>query len=933
MENTQNSLKRKERDEISLENIFREIKSSWPHLANIKIHKIMKTILQFGLQQYISKDDYQGLRCVAKLLIEKNNIPSVNKLLEIDIDEDALKHGKDFITKLPNSQMTKFLLSSALAGFDITKFLLKNGASSCVDVDSKVGGTTFLQQAIFLKDIEFIELLINHGANIHMKGKKERPLILAVERNLPEVVELLINNGANINTQSNNGKTPLHICLEKGYLEMAKSLISKGVRLDSVDAVGVTALQLAVQNNNREIVHLLIKEKVNPSPKNRDGFTPLHYASRKGYKEVARMLLEAGAKTEVRNLYGMYPIHLAVFSEKIEMVEMLIKHGANVNQVAFPSLSTFCNYSNYTPLNLAVKKGLEDIVKLLIKNGADLEIPNYQKLTPLLTGITWGRTVICRILTSSGAKTEKVNETLKKILQLDLQEFISQEYDFKGLKSIAEVLIDQSNIFEISDLLELAIDKDGTEAVEIILNHGIDIDAKLPESQMTPIQLSLTKGLSQITRLLIKNGASVDTKDINGQTLLQQAIIRIDIELIELLINHGANVHTKGKNERPLILALENGLPEVAELLIKNGANINTQSIYGKTPLHICLEKGYIELAKSLITKRANYNLDSIDNDWITPLHLAVDNGFQEIVKLLIERKVNSSPETRDRITPLHYASLKGLSDIVKMLLKAGAKTEIQNCHGMFPIHLAILSENMDVVKLLIEHGAKINHIVVPIPSASTDYLHQTPLNIAAMKGLEDIVNILIKNGADLEIPDDKKHTPLLKAILWRKTGVLKLLISNGANVNVTYGEPGQYISPLHISVHNEFVEISKILLLNGANVNAKLTKDIGYTTPLYYAMKKSNVEICMMLICDGADVNAKDSDGLTLLHIAVNIARKASKHPDVLKTLKIIQLLIRSGACLNRQNIDGQSPEEIALAKKKIEMVKFINWSKSHSF
>ena len=54
-------MKRKERDEISVEDIFRQIKETWPQLKNIELHNALKQIQEFGLLQSASKDDLKAL--------------------------------------------------------------------------------------------------------------------------------------------------------------------------------------------------------------------------------------------------------------------------------------------------------------------------------------------------------------------------------------------------------------------------------------------------------------------------------------------------------------------------------------------------------------------------------------------------------------------------------------------------------------------------------------------------------------------------------------------------------------------------------------------------------------------------------------------------------------------------------------------------------
>ncbi len=65
-------------------------------------------------------------------------------------------------------------------------------------------------------------------------------------------------------------------------------------------------------------------------------------------------------------------------------------------------------------------------------------------------------------------------------------------------------------------------------------------------------------------------------------------------------------------------------------------------------------------------------------------------------------------------------------------------------------------------------------------------------------------------------------------------------------------------LTPLHVAVGKDHVEIVRLLVKSTADVNAK--NDWG-STPLHYALTK---EIAELLITAGADVNAKDEDGDT---------------------------------------------------------------------
>ena len=93
MENTQKSAKRKLRDEIPLEEIFRLIKETWPQLKNVKIHKALKTILELGLNQSPSKErNLSGLRSVAKLLIDNENVLDLPRFKYVSHGKKSFKY-------------------------------------------------------------------------------------------------------------------------------------------------------------------------------------------------------------------------------------------------------------------------------------------------------------------------------------------------------------------------------------------------------------------------------------------------------------------------------------------------------------------------------------------------------------------------------------------------------------------------------------------------------------------------------------------------------------------------------------------------------------------------------------------------------------------------------------------------------------------------
>ena len=181
-------------------------------------------------------------------------------------------------------------------------------------------------------------------------------------------------------------------------------------------------------------------------------------------------------------------------------------------------------------------------------------------------------------------------------------------------------------------------------------------------------------------------------------------------------------------------------------------------------------------------------------------------------------------------------------------------------------MYLAVSKNNIDIVKLLLKHGADVN---------IKDNDSNTPLHLAVSKNNIDIVNLLLKHGADVNTTDINSKTPLHRAVSNENIDIVKLLLKPEANVNIrdTYGR-----TPLH-GASEENIDIVKLLLKHGADVN--ITTDYYRSTPLNLAVSKENIDIVKLLLKHGADVNTTDINSKTPLHLAVS-----KKNIDIVKLL-----------------------------------------------
>jgi uncharacterized protein len=172
-----------------------------------------------------------------------------------------------------------------------------------------------------------------------------------------------------------------------------------------------------------------------------------------------------------------------------------------------------------------------------------------------------------------------------------------------------------------------------------------------------------------------------------------------------------------------------------------------------------------------------------------------------------------------------------------------------------------------------------------------------TPVACAVVQDQIDVVQFLLDNGADPNIPNKNGLTPLEHACGHDKTNgmiLAKMLLAKGALVNPTnYNK--LLTTPLDWAVTSDNTDLVKLLLNAGAD--AKASDDNG-DTALYTAASRGDLEIAEMLIAQGADVNSKINGGTTSLHEAAWNGHEA-----------MMKLLLSKGAEADAKRIDGLTP------------------------
>lgn len=239
-----------------------------------------------------------------------------------------------------------------------------------------------------------------------------------------------------------------------------------------------------------------------------------------------------------------------------------------------------------------------------------------------------------------------------------------------------------------------------------------------------------------------------------------------------------------------------------------------------------------------------------------TALYLACEKGYSDIVKLLLERKADAMicDDARVNCSALTVAARNGHVEIVNLLLAAGVDKESRDDRNRTALYAAAANNKPKVVQCLCEDKANVNVYGLN---------KWTPLTCAVNDGYVEVIKVLLKNGngVDLEMRDGIRAvgynlTPLFRAVKNNQPEIVELLCKAGAKVNV-YNNEGD--TPLTKAAYEGYTEVVKALLTYGRGIDLEM-RDRGYhkATPLYLAALKNRAETVAVLCSAGANLTAE---------------------------------------------------------------------------
>ena len=288
------------------------------------------------------------------------------------------------------------------------------------------------------------------------------------------------------------------------------------------------------------------------------------------------------------------------------------------------------------------------------------------------------------------------------------------------------------------------------EGVQLMLSSSRCIVNKRSGSMQTALHFAAEKGHAGCVGMLLKAGAMANAAD-DWETPLIMAVNSGCLQSVEALLDAGANVEmTDLKGQTALMHAASNGDANILRCLLQHGACANR--LVRSTSLHQAAKFGHLHCVDILLC--AGVPPDVRDTDRLLPIELALQTDQASVVARLLQ--FEATREDREMI--ISVAAKHNASESLLGLLECGCSPQATDRRGIPAIFWAVSQNNVEVTKTLIRYNCDVNQTISRVYLFNTelqeicvalgeDFL--CPLAVAARRGYERLVKILLVAGAD----------------------------------------------------------------------------------------------------------------------------------------------------------------------------------------
>ena len=592
--------------------------------------------------------------------LEKRDAEIVDLLFEYKVADrqNVLSDALHSALEKGDSMCAAVILKHIVKDKDISTISLASLYSS-KDLEDLIGqvlqsdACILLFAAVYLNAKELVHELITSGVPINSLENTtgKTALMIAVDRNCPEIVALLMQKGADAKICNAQGFNALDWALKKSNQEITYPLLDHY----AVELIGHEAF---LQCKNDKVIHelrALMKRhyEVEKSGiyKELEGLKreelALILAVEEGYKALVSLFLKKGISPNLYTSDSRLLLEVAASNGFVDIVNLLLDHKAEINGD---------RDDPETPLISTVRNGHTDVVRILIERGADLNVTDDHKLaTALIHSVRKGENNgITNLLLQAGADTQFKDYKRKTAL------VYAAEY--RNLKNISLLLAHNASVYKAMKWFSREVWDEPQALIKFYMNEGFKNYADDPDRY---IDWYTTQFLSKnrYLRTCVK-GALVypETPQAHNncfhQTVLMWACILGHTQNVKKLLACNPPqwyINAQDKSGyTALIYAIRHKNKECIRLLlplVKSGINVQAfeEVCYPSTPSSVLLHSTLthavlhndIYLVHEILALNPFYTLR------IPALKLATELEYKEITIILLlsmQKKEDGSP-------------------------------------------------------------------------------------------------------------------------------------------------------------------------------------------------------------------------------------------------------------------------------------------------